>query len=433
MNNPMRIHLILLFTAVSLLALSSEALALAPEPHPWDSVRRDTVTLHFRVSSHQLERDYMDNDITLRRLASLLADSTAPDSVIISVLSSPEGDPGFNRRLSAARAEAVKGYLLWQYPGIDRNRVAVRLSGENWQGLYRMVRSRSYFPNREEILAMMESEPDTGQWMRLLQQMDGGSTWREVLRYFNSLREAVVVISVLVAVEPMREREPVLTAPEEIRAGVRAMAGGPDIRDAAPMYNASERTAVPEALPLIALKTNALTWAGLLPDGRVAAWRPNLGAEVFFARRWSVDIAGEYSLWKGGKDRGFWGISGYSLEPRLWPVGDRRFRWVYVGVYGRIGDFDHQPAAEAGELEPGANSTGRYWSAGLSAGVFIPIGKHLGVEAGIRAGYRDAYVRGYDIEAPHYYWHHDFRSARWGITGLNLSLVYRWNYKKARP
>lgn len=46
---------------------------------------------------------------------------------------------------------------------------------------------------------------------------------------------------------------------------------------------------------------------------------------------------------RGGKNKEFWGISGYSLEPRFWLAGNNRYRWFYVGIYAQTGDFDHQP------------------------------------------------------------------------------------------
>ena len=58
--------------------------------------------------------------------------------------------------------------------------------------------------------------------------------------------------------------------------------------------------------------------------------------------------------------------------------------------------------------------------------MYVPLTRHLGLEAGLRAGYRQASGSAYDYEIPYYYYHHDLSSTRWGITGLNLSLSYRW-------
>lgn len=177
---------------------------------------------------------------------------------------------------------------------------------------------------------------------------------------------------------------------------------------------------------IFALKTNLADWAGLTPDGRLAAFRPNLAAELYFARRWSVMASAAYSNWKGGKEHRFWGVSGYSLEPRFWLKGDGRYRWFYLGAYGQLGDFDYQPLPEGDTAAAGISHTGRYWHAGLSFGVYLPLSRHWGIEAGVRGGYRNATVKAYDNEPPHAYYHHDASSVRWGLTGINLGVGYRF-------
>lgn len=177
---------------------------------------------------------------------------------------------------------------------------------------------------------------------------------------------------------------------------------------------------------IFSLKTNLSDWAGLTPEGRLAAFRPNLAAELCFARRWSVMASAAYSGWKGGKEHRFWGVSGISLEPRLWLRGDGRYRRFYLGVYGQLGDFDYQPSPSGDADATGASRTGRYWHTGLSFGVYLPLSRHWGIEAGIRGGYRNASAKAYDNEPPHAYYHHGASSVRWGLTGINVGVGYRF-------
>ncbi|MCY1135930.1 DUF3575 domain-containing protein [Bacteroides fragilis] len=173
-------------------------------------------------------------------------------------------------------------------------------------------------------------------------------------------------------------------------------------------------------------ENNLSDWAGLTPEGRLAAFRPNLAAELCFARRWSVMASAAYSGWKGGKEHRFWGVSGISLEPRLWLRGDGRYRRFYLGVYGQLGDFDYQPSPSGDAGATGASRTGCYWHTGLSFGVYLPLSRHWGIEAGIRGGYRNASAKAYDNEPPHAYYHHDASSVRWGLTGINVGVGYRF-------
>ena len=178
--------------------------------------------------------------------------------------------------------------------------------------------------------------------------------------------------------------------------------------------------------PLLSVKTNLLSLTGITPEGGLASFRPNLALEFFFARYWSVTASAEYSYWKGGKNKEFWGISGYSLEPRLWLKGDGRYRWFYLGVYGQSGDFDYRPSPAGDTDATGRSRTGRYRHAGLSAGVYVPLSRHWGIEAGVRGGYLHSSAKAYDNEPPHAYYHHPASFVRWGLTGINLGLGYRF-------
>ena len=177
---------------------------------------------------------------------------------------------------------------------------------------------------------------------------------------------------------------------------------------------------------VFSLKTNLADWSGLTAEGRLGAFRPNLALELHFARRWSVMASAAYSDWKGGRDHRFWGVSGYSLEPRLWLKGDGRYRWFYLGVYGQSGDFDYRPSPAGDTDATGRSRTGRYRHAGLSAGVYVPLSRHWGIEAGVRGGYLHSSAKAYDNEPPHAYYYHPASFVRWGLTGINLGLGYRF-------
>lgn len=373
----------------------------------------------------------MNNLPALKRLDSLLAHLTSADSVIIISHASPEGNTRYNTRLTRSRAKAVKGYIIWKYPHADQYRIFIRPRGENWQGLRSMVEADETIPNRQEILALLDKETDIERRKTLLRHLNGGNTYRYISKYlFPALREATIYK--ITPETGNRDTCPFSMDGEqrkEIADNVPHDALGTSAREpvvTSPREQESTHFPVSPGRPRFALKTNLLTCAGVLPEGKLAAFRPNLAAEFFFARRWSACIAGEYSRWKGGKRSEFWGISGYSVEPRLWLKGDGRYRGWYTGIYAQTGDFDHQPKPDGNTTAAGDCSTGHYRSAGVSLGFYLPLGKHLGIEAGIRGGYRNASAKAYDNESPRYYHHHDFTSSRWGITGLNISVGYRW-------
>ena len=93
---------------------------------------------------------------------------------------------------------------------------------------------------------------------------------------------------------------------------------------------------------------------------------PNLSLEYFFADRWSINATGAYAKRKVGGDQ-YFGVSAWSLEPRIWLNADGTYRWLFAGFYGEAGDFDNQ------RMHIDDNRTGKFAGLGLSVGGHIPI------------------------------------------------------------
>lgn len=179
--------------------------------------------------------------------------------------------------------------------------------------------------------------------------------------------------------------------------------------------------------PIVGIKTNAILWAGITPEFEYKTFMPNLTAEVFFLDRWSAQASGAYAYWDYDGGKQFWGVSGYSIEPRFWPFsGDGLYRWLYVGLYGQFGDFDVRAIEGESKGAATTNYTGTYWQGGLSIGCYIPLLRHFGLEIGARGGYQSANAKVYDIEPPYNYFNHKETFNRMGLMELNVSLSYRF-------
>ncbi|MCD8182324.1 MAG: DUF3575 domain-containing protein [Bacteroides sp.] len=368
-----------------------------------DSLCRNPLLLYFRFDRSLVEYDYMDNPRTLREFDILFSDSTQAeriDTVTIISYSSPDGDARYNSRLSAQRAVSVKGYLIWKYPNLSQHRIVIRPQGENWAGLRQLVEADADIPDREEVLSILKKTPDTARCKILLRRLNRGLAYRYIVNnLLRQLRNAAVCQVQMQQSETISMAEDIGIEEPVFLPTADYLSSGVEQRMPSFECNKESEFLVSEkkrSQPIIALKTNLLDWAGATPDGKLAAFRPNLAAEVFFARRWSVDASVAYSHWQGGKGNKFWGVSGYSLEPRFWFNGDGIYHWFYLGAYGQTGDFDYRPhpAGDAGQT--GASSTGTYWSTGLSLGIYVPLTHHWGVEAGLRGGYRRAAGKAYD-------------------------------------
>ena len=167
-----------------------------------------------------------------------------------------------------------------------------------------------------------------------------------------------------------------------------------------------------------------MQWGGLTPNFQLGTWTPNLSAEVFFARRWSVQAGASYSNWDalGGDYKLFATLAG-DLEGRYWFSEDYLFKGFYVGVYGRYGQYDVQGR------EGLTGNTGTFWSAGLGAGYALPLSRRWFFEMQVRGGYRSASDELYDIEAGHCFF--NSKQTESGINGqVRLLLVYRFGRNK---
>lgn len=191
-----------------------------------------------------------------------------------------------------------------------------------------------------------------------------------------------------------------ITSPEVSPSGVKPRSGG--------------------TKPFIAVKTNALLLAGILPDFRSYTFVPNLGLEWYFADRWSLAASGAYRKGWAGSGK-YFGVSAWSLEPRLWLGGDGRFRGLFVGIYALAGDFDNQ------NIHSSHYKTGSYFGGGLSLGGYVPLWRNLGIEASVSGGYLSREIDFYSHMAPNYYRDYTEKKGKFGLTNVNISVVYRFN------
>ncbi|KKB59405.1 DUF3575 domain-containing protein [Parabacteroides gordonii] len=143
----------------------------------------------------------------------------------------------------------------------------------------------------------------------------------------------------------------------------------------------------------LGIKTNALLFAGLLPDGSMYSPVANAAAEVYFMDRFSAQVSFAFAMPYNKGDRyNLFSMTCLEVEPRWWLWGDSRFRGLYAGVYGQYGSFNVRIKEK---LED--NSTGLFYGAGISVGWLQPVWRGFYVEAGLQVGYRNDAVDVYEL------------------------------------
>ena len=417
-------------------------LLVAPLLHAGETAV-DSVRIYYRHGYRYVDTSLRSNGSVLKNLCAKIEKSLQEETlekVVIYAYTSPDGTNKANTALAARRADSLESWILRNtvLPGklLEKNS-----GGIAWD-LLREAVFKSEMQYKEEVLRILDNTPV---WVfdgnsrvvssrkKELMDLKGGVPYRYMYEHlFPDLRSSIAILLYIRVQEPQAEEEVEPAAPEESEP----VAPEEDMTPVAPQENvkpvAPEEKATPAEVaseqekkdfrPFLAIKTNLLYWATIMPDFHSYTFVPNLELEWFFCNRWSLSGTGNFAKWSYGDD--FFGISSWSIEPRFWLNGNGRFRGFYLGVYGQAGDYDSQN----GRADLDGN-TGNLWGTGLSFGAAIPFSDRVGLEVGIRGGYRHSEVNGYTYEAPDYFLDYETSDNHWGVTGIKASLYFRFGRK----
>lgn len=375
----------------------------------------------------QIQKSYGNNAFELDKLDRFIH-STFADTLIevrkitLTGYCSIEGSYAINEELAHDRVNGFRNYLNFHYGLAMRYPVEVRYVGEDWDKLRELV-DASTLPEREEVLRIIDQTDIFKGREKKLMDLNGGHSYRRMRdELFPWLRRVEIVVEY--DRQPIVEKCPIAAqGGEEQKHAEEVQPTEEHSLREKPRCEARRKRTLPG--PLLAVKTNLYSWAGLTSDFEYTAFTPNLSAEVFFAHRWSAVVTATYADRDYDGDKQHWGVSGYSIEPRFWLKGDGRYRGLYVGVYGQLGDFDNR-STDVGRVAAGnANCTGAYWKCGLSVGCYLPLNARWGVELGVWGGYRSADVNAYEVEGADCYFIRNFHDNHFGLVGVNISISYR--------
>lgn len=387
---------------------------------------------YFVIDKTMLMRDYSTNRRMLDNLDKLLRDPdvySRIDSVIVTSAASPIASSAHNERLSIGRAEAVGGYIRWQHPQVDRDRIHPIPIGIDWEGFWSMIENTPGVPSRAAILSL-KGRYDEETTLRMLRTVGGKTTYDYLLKkIYPKLQYAAVRVvltdgtSIPASGSPIRR----IIEPEVRYDTVYIERVIRDTVVIAPPVVAPVVVEVPAAKKpfYIALKNNLVYDLALLP---------NLAVEIPFGRdyRWSAEVEGHWSWWNTGEgsSRSWWyhRIQMAGLEFRYW-LGDRSKRdpltgW-YIGAYGFGGTYDVRMfTSENPDLGQLSNLS---YSAGLSVGYSVPVARRLNLEFGLGFGYFGGEYKKYYRSAcgDEFPWVSTHERNWFGPTKAKVSLVWQ--------
>ena len=343
-----------------------------------DSTTVQRFRIMYPLSETKLYEDYMGNTAALQSIREHLQKSPRIDSVVIYSYASPEGPLWLNIRLAEERGKRARQYLLEHMPS-DRNiptsRIIVRPTPENWEGLYTMVMDSYPYDDKLEVLTLLSRKDITDKLRKeLLKGLNGGRPWEYIrtnflpkLRYATWIAEWVHVPTPMDDIPPM---PPISLQLDPVTNGIRRLP--PEI----PVREESGRKTI------LALKTNLLYDVLSLVNFSIEA--------PIYKDKVSLLYYHQFPWWTWGLADNEYCVRFLSIgaEARYWFNPSDRFNGHFLGLYGESGKYDFERRRDI-------CYQGEFYSAGLTYGYAMPIGKHLNMEFSLSAGYASVAYRGY--------------------------------------
>jgi outer membrane protein OmpA-like peptidoglycan-associated protein len=372
----------------------------------WQGVRFPSVC-YFPIDKHLLLRNYRNNDRMLTALDELVTNPEVIanlDTIEIIGACSPAGSDEYNIKLALSRCMTLRSYLRYKYLSLTENYpIQFNIIGVDRIG-YAILKEQKANLSEKQIWDML-------QYAAIRLKMKDGSY-----------------------IIPGSDKQIFLTPPPEIEPA------NPSVNAVVEPYNTmrdtvflkcdtiyvyattAENTPVRErekAPVYVTLKTNLLYDALLLP---------NLSAEWYMGKDWSLVVEGNWSWWTFDKPIQNWWyhrIQVAGIELRKWVKSPYPLQGHAVGVYTMLGNYDVRFFTK-GEYTKGSLSY-QSWSAGLSYAYSFPIARRLNLEVEVAAGYVAGRYYSYDYCLEHNHWAQQAMYNRnyFGPTRIGVSLVWQ--------
>ena len=369
-----------------------------------DTAADARVRVTFPFDSAELVSDYMSNESSITLIDQFLASSEGSVDVQIVSYSSPEGPEAYNLYLSRLRANAVKNYILSSVPGANPS-IRIASYAEAWEQFRAYIFSDKTLDEdaRLELLLIIDSDNSLDEKEALIK---ANPNYKALYRrYFRSLRYADISLRIKnlpEAVQSAADSTISETADSARVDTLMRLERLPNILTKATVLNDTTSTVIFEqpSEPVDTVKREYVEVRNM-----IAAVKTNLLADAFTAVNFEVEIPvwERVSLmwevttpwWETGNKYAFQLLE-MGAEVRYWfspweQECAEKLRGLFVGPYLMTGIFDFQWDKSFNYQTPhvGANVEAGSWSAGLTAGFSMPVGreKKMNLEFSISAGY----------------------------------------------
>lgn len=175
--------------------LRSRLLRPEDEYEPYDSnmaLSADSrnVFLFFEVDVTKLDRSFIQNNLLMDSIMTILGEATSDPHIRISHIrivgfASFDGRMNYNIGLAGSRAQTIKQYMQGEFPQLHDSIFAVCNGGESWAELRYQLQSVE-FEGRDEVLHIIDTEPNADKREVMIKKLNGGKTYiymRDELRH----------------------------------------------------------------------------------------------------------------------------------------------------------------------------------------------------------------------------------------------------------
>lgn len=313
----------------------------ADRSHPGSYVVK-RYNLFFRINSPVIDDDFQDNAKTIATMredieATLQMDGSVPDSLLILSTASPDGGYEFNKRLARNRAASTEKLLLEMFPQFKDAHIKVEYLEEDWDGLRQVLRAHPEFPQREEMMAVIEDDNDLQSKEYRLRALKQG--WRYLVRnYIHALRNSSITLTVVMT-DDNKDDEYVLEEVKTRMVEIPAVQPDPVRFEAPPIIETLTRIPleVKFTKTILAARTNLIV-PGL-----------NFGVEVPIGMNWSVGLDYYYPWAVSAENKWCGEMLGWFIDGKYWITGEKhkwdvnsKLKGHAIGLYGGVGYYDYQ-------------------------------------------------------------------------------------------
>ncbi|MDR0510534.1 MAG: DUF3575 domain-containing protein [Rikenellaceae bacterium] len=146
------------------------------------------VTVYYPVNQSLLMKEFYDNASALSQINNLLSDPQFMvniDSIVVNAYASPEGTVTRNMQLAEERSRAVKSYIMWQFPHMEREKIHTRSRLVDWQEVRKLISGDPSMPQRQGVLKIVDTPNISDvQMVARMKALGGGAAFNYITKHY---------------------------------------------------------------------------------------------------------------------------------------------------------------------------------------------------------------------------------------------------------